>query len=83
MIIDALSVGCANAPFLWHRRYGHLDSKSLKSLHHNKMVVGLPMNNDGDGTFVKIAFMVSIIELPFRLEKHGEQSYLLSWIGAC
>ena len=27
---------------LWHRRYGHLNYKSLKSLEHKKMVTGLP-----------------------------------------
>lgn len=38
----AMVANVKNDPWLWHRRYGHLNFNGLKLLHEKKMVVGLP-----------------------------------------
>lgn len=51
--LDANDVGAANVAqgeketsHLWHKRYGHLNQRSLKCLSECKMVVGLPKITD-------------------------------------
>jgi hypothetical protein len=39
---NCLRVAIKDTTDLWHRRYGHLNNKSLKTLHYKQLVKGLP-----------------------------------------
>lgn len=40
--LNCLRMATEDTTDLWHRRYGHLNNKSLRTLHYKQLVKGLP-----------------------------------------
>ncbi|KAK3003186.1 hypothetical protein RJ639_018084 [Escallonia herrerae] len=67
---NALKVEVKNESWLWHKRYGHLNFQSLRSLQQKEMVYGLRKLNQRR-IFVKDVFLVNNIENHSLERKHG------------